>query len=84
MDKTKTEVEIPHSAFTWCPLTKRLRQVIGCIGCEHFAGLADRFPGMVTATFSARYQVLCRADPVKREVFEVEMPEQSAGGEVMQ
>ena len=66
-------IEIPRSIFVRCPLAQyRLRQVAeSCPGCAHFKGLADRYPGS-PVPFQARFLALCTAEPVKRELFEIE------------
>lgn len=66
-------VEVPELVRVRCPLVEfRLRAVAGhCPGCEHFRGLADRFPGSAHA-FAVRFAVLCAAEAVRRELFEVE------------
>jgi hypothetical protein len=65
-------IEIPDNVVIHCPKVQyRLARVAGCIGCEHFANLEDRFPGGDEMPFSVRYIVKCRHDPVKRELKEL-------------
>jgi hypothetical protein len=71
------ELQVPRSVLVRCPLVQfRLRAIADhCPACPHFRGLSDRFPGPSSLAFIQRYTVLCAAEPVRRELFEIEMPE---------
>jgi len=66
-------VEIPSSVLVRCPLVGfRMRAIAPhCSRCDHFKGLADRFPGAKHLEFGKRFMILCAAEPVRRELFEV-------------
>lgn len=67
-----SEVTVPNTALVECPLAgKKLRAVSRCVGCEHFQGILDRFPGSTKLRFSQRYMVACRY-PFGRAIFELE------------
>lgn len=75
-------IEIPESALIACPLVQfRLRKVGDyCPKCEHFRGLADRFPGS-NHRFAMRYAVLCQGKIEPRAMQELETPAAAAGAE---
>ncbi len=65
------EIEIPGNVLVHCPKVQfNLARMSACVNCEHFSGLEDRFPGS-QMRFSVRYSVMCRHDPVKRELKEL-------------
>jgi len=64
-------IQIPASALVHCPKVDfKLARVGACVGCEHFTGLADRFPGG-SHPFAVRYTVGCVARPTMREIKEL-------------
>lgn len=65
-------IEIPATALVHCQQVQfKLVRVAGCVGCAHFAGLSDRFPGS-EAGFAQRYAVLCKpAEPIRRDIKEL-------------
>lgn len=65
-------VDVPAGVYVECPLAKKkLRPVSACAGCEHYAGLLDRFPGAQHLPFAQRYMAACRY-PFGRALFEVD------------
>ena len=66
-------VEVPESVRVRCPLVEFRLRSMGehCPNCPHFRGLTDRFPGS-KHRFAVRYMLLCAAEPVKREIFEMD------------
>jgi len=72
-------IEIPEIALINCPLVQfRLRKVCDhCPQCEHFRGLADRFPGS-NHRFAMRYAVLCQGKVEPRTMQELEAPAPAA------
>lgn len=64
-------INLPDNLLLHCPQVQfKLVRVAYCPGCPHFSGLADRFPDS-DKPFDQRYVVLCRHDPVKREMKEM-------------
>lgn len=64
-------IDVPNTVLIRCPKTEfKLTPVADCSQCGSFAGLAARFPGDAIP-FAKNYLVLCRSEPVKRELFEV-------------
>lgn len=65
------EIEIPNNVLVHCPKVGfNLARTAKCVECPSFDGLNDRFPGS-NFTFSVRYLVKCRFEPVKRELKEL-------------
>lgn len=68
----KDAIQVPNTARVACPKAKgRFTRVSNCVGCEHFTGMVDRFPGTQHLTFSQQYIVGCRY-PTGRTIVEVE------------
>jgi len=66
-------IDVPAAVLVRCPKVEfKLRSISHCPPCEHFRGLVDRGPGIGTPEFAKRYLLLCAAEPVRRELFEVE------------
>jgi hypothetical protein len=78
--RAEETIEVPQGVRVRCPLAEyRLRAVAAhCPACEHFRGMADRFPGSRHG-FTVRFSVLCAGEPVKRELFELELGAGAAG-----
>lgn len=54
-------LEIPPGVHVACPLVPgKLRRLEKCPGCEHFAGLGDRFGEGSEQPFAVRYLLKCR------------------------
>ena len=65
-------LNIPVNVLVHCAKVEfRLVNPSVCVGCEHFAGFEDRFPDR-DIPFGSRYTLLCRHDPVKRQILTVE------------
>lgn len=65
------DITVPPNALINCPkVSFRFARVLGCVGCDAFSGLEDRFPGS-KVPFSSRYLVKCAAEPVRRELKEL-------------
>lgn len=65
-------LELPPEVHVACPLIAgKLRRVEKCPGCEHFAGLADRFGDGSAQPFAARYLLRCK-HPRNLPLIEVE------------
>lgn len=72
-EKETDMIDVPDTAYVRCPKSAfKLVQVSNCHVCSGFSGLADRFPGAEMA-FAKRFLVLCRYEPMKRELFEIEI-----------
>lgn len=53
------EITIPTDIMVACPVRQfKLRQAAKCEGCQHFRGLADRFPNS-DLPFDQRFLVEC-------------------------
>lgn len=53
-------LHIPPSVLVGCPKAAgRLTRLEKCPGCEHFAGLADRFGDGSKQPFAVRYLLSC-------------------------
>lgn len=60
-DGTPESLTVPANVHVACPLVPgKLRRLEKCQGCEHFAGLADRFEGSTSHPFAVRYLLRCR------------------------
>ena len=71
MPQAQDHIEIPTNVLVHCPkVAYKLARMGGCTDCTHFAGLEDRFPGSAVP-FANRYALLCRHDPVKRDLKEL-------------
>lgn len=72
-DAPEEYVDIPQALFVNCPLAEHaLRRVVdACLGCQHYHGLADRFPS--EKRFEVRYAVLCTGAPMQRKMQRVEV-----------
>lgn len=64
-------IDLPDNLLLHCPQQQfKLARVAHCPGCDHFSGLADRFPGSDKPP-AQRYMLLCRHDPIRREMMEM-------------
>jgi len=53
-------LQIPPNVYVGCPLLPgKLVGLARCPGCQHFAGLADRFGDGSTQPFAVRYLLRC-------------------------
>lgn len=74
MPQDQDKIEIPNNVLVHCPKVQfRLVRITACVGCQHFGGLGgDRFPD-ADIPFVKRYLVLlCRHDPIRREMLELD------------
>lgn len=57
---TEELLHIPPTVHVACPLVPgKLRRLERCAGCEHFAGLGDRFGEGSQQPFAVRYLLRC-------------------------
>lgn len=73
-DGTPGSVAVPPTVHVACPLVPgKLRRLERCAGCEHFAGLGDRFGEGSGQPFAVRYLLKCR-HPRHLPLTEIEEP----------